>query len=63
MAKGSSLNRKKIITEELEHQKEKKQGTSKKSRVNIIDYPSPHELLKSYLTVEAKIITSVWLSV
>lgn len=46
MGKRSSLNRKEMVTEEPEHQKGKNEQPVK-LRVNIMDYPSLRELLKS----------------
>lgn len=41
---------------DLELQKGKENTGMSKNKLNIIDYPTSHESIKSYLMVEAKII-------
>lgn len=59
MANESSLNKNEMIKETIsEHQEEGKNVVSK-LQVNIIDFLSPLESFKLWLTLEAKILT-VW---
>ena len=58
MAKGHSLNRRKMITAEGHRvQNWKDKGMGRKIGVNITEHLSLHEFLKSHKMAEAKIIT------
>ena len=58
MAKGSSLNRKEMIKEEiLDITKEERTMEREKIWVNRIDFPFPFKFSKLCLVVEAPIIT------